>query len=317
MQYNKLLNSWLKARHISDSVISEFGIHWGANPILGECIVIPVMGNDGNFLFNKYRRNPLVKKEPKYLYDNGGKVTMYGFHKASFAGPSLLITEGEMDCLVAWAANIPAISSTGGAQSFQREWCELLRDKELTLCFDNDQAGGMGMAKTIKILADAGMSAYIVFIPDRPGIKDISDYVASGGDLGELMRTRMKFGSLQEVIDDRARRASLWQSTWFHDAYIEQNTEKEISGEKGGRERGTWEGSELEMAKQYPINNLVKFGRGGSAKCVWHSEKTGSMHYYRESNTVYCFGCSRAGDAIDVYRAIHGCSFKEAIKELI
>ncbi len=307
MQENSVLDDWLKRRHITENIINEFNIHWDVSPIMGECIIIPIQDQDGNFFFNKYRRNPLEDTKPKYLYDKGGKVTLYGFHKAKNAS-TILITEGEMDCLVAWSANIPAITSTGGAQSFQEDWRELFKDKDVTICFDNDEAGAKGMVKALGIIPHA----YIVFLPDRAGVKDISDYVSNGGDLHELLRTRIRFSSTQDVIDHRSQRLSLWQSTWFHDAYIDENTKPVYVT----RETTIDQKDEISRARTFPIQNLLKFNKDGKTKCIWHSESSASLHYYHPTNTVYCFGCGKHGDVIDVYRQLHNCSFKEALKAL-
>lgn len=311
MKENSFMHDWLYRRHISDSIISEFNVHWGTNPIFGECIVIPVLDFSGDFSFNKYRRNPLIKSDPKYVYDKGSKVTLYAWHKAR-AHDSVLITEGEMDCLVAWSANIPSVTSTGGALSFQEEWSVLFAEKEVTLLFDNDEAGGKGMAKTLAMIPHA----YVAFIPDRPGVKDISDYVASGGDLSELLRTRQRFTCLQDVIDDKARRQSLWQSTHFHDAFIKENTVPEYV--RPSSKISDSDNDKMMRAKAYPIDKLVEVNRAtGKALCVWHNERTASMHYYKDSNHVYCFGgCGKHGDAIDVYRALYSCSFKQAVDDL-
>lgn len=309
MQENMFTN-WFNNRKVSDSILSEFNVHWGSSPIMGPCIVIPVHDQDNNFVFNKYRRNPTQNITPKYMYDKGGHVTLYGYWKAK-EEKSILITEGEFDCLVAWSANIPAVTSTGGANSFQEDWVSLLADKEVTLCFDNDSAGGHGMAKVLMMIPHA----YILFLPDRPGIKDITDYVASGGNLAELVRTRERFTCLQDVIDDRAKRVAIYQSTWFHDSFIELNTVPEYLP-KEQKSYTSADASLLDKAKFYPINNLLKFDRVGNALCPWHNEKSSSLHLYRDSNTVYCFGCGKHGDSIDVYRAIHKCSFKEAISKL-
>lgn len=307
MQENIVLKNWLNNRCISDSVIESFGIHWGFNPTLGECIVIPVLNSEGEFLFNKYRRNPMVNTTgSKYIYDKGGRVTLYGLDKAKDFN-NILITEGEMDCLVAWSSHIPSVTSTGGANSFQEEWAEVLKDKDITICFDNDEAGARGMVRALNILPHA----YIIFLPDRPGVKDISDYVASGGDLIELMRTRVKFTCIQDIIDHKAIRQSLWQSTFFHDAYLAEH-DKPIYVKNNNNND-----DDITRAKHYPINELIKFDRNNKACCIWHKERTPSLHYYKDTNTVYCFGgCGRSGDAIDVYRQIANCSFKEAVKKL-
>jgi hypothetical protein len=310
MQENSFLQNWFNHRKVSDSILSAFGVHWGSSPILGECIVIPVKDEAGYFSFNKYRRDPRSDAKPKYLYDKGGVVTLYGWWKAK-EFPSILVTEGEIDCLTSWSANVPAITSTGGAMSFQEEWGQLLADKEVTLLFDNDSSGGTGMVKALSFVPHA----YICFLPDRPGIKDVSDYMSAGGDLHELLRTRIRFSSLQDVIDDKARRQATWQSTWFHDAYIEANTVPEYV--KTERKVSKKDGDMVARAKSYPITDLLKFNHSGFALCPAHNEKTPSLKYYADKNRCYCFGgCGKSFDAIDIYKIINNCTFKEAVAKL-
>lgn len=67
-------------------------------------------------------------------------------------------------------------------------------------------------------------------------------------------------------------------------------------------------------AREYPIGTLIKVVQN-KAKCLWHSEKTASLHVYK-TNTVHCFGCDKSGDAIDVYMGLKNCSFKEAVLAL-
>ena len=75
-------------------------------------------------------------------------------------------------------------------------------------------------------------------------------------------------------------------------------------------------GLDIEGARRFDIRKLVEFDRAGFARCVWHDEKTGSMKYYERNNTVYCHGCSKYGDSIDIYMKIRGVEFKEAVKAL-
>lgn len=329
MQKNIVLHNWLSRRKISDSVISEFNVHWGKHPILGECIVIPVNNPDGSFAFNKYRRSPLDDTrgdKPKYLYDAGSKTALYGLHAVRESDKVVFITEGEMDCLVARSANICSVSSTGGALSFQKEWASAFSGKEVVLCFDNDKAGGEGMVRAMEELKEGGFTGVIkvVLLPDRAGVKDISDYVASGGDIGELMKTARGFADMGEVVDDKSVRQATWRSTYFHDAYIKHHTKPEpkpiggvVDGMKGktiGKARGMQE--KIYSAKAYPIDQLMTFVRR-KAKCLWHNEDTESLHYYKDTNSVFCFGmCGRAYDSIDVYMKIKECRFKEAVDDL-
>lgn len=302
-----ILNDWLGRRKISDAVTMEFGVTVGFHPSFGDCIAIPIFNEDGSFSFNKYRRSPLSEEKPKYLYDKGSKATLYGYYAAK-KFQTILITEGEIDCLVAWSANIPAVSSTGGALSFQKEWAEFLKNKDVIVCFDNDGAGGEGMVKVLEILP----KARVLFLPDRPGVKDISDYAANGGDLNVLLKTAIHFPNIESVIENRAERMSLWKSTHFHDAYIARYS-KPVNVHT---ERSPFLGSKVENAKLHPITELMPFIHN-KASCIFHNERTASLHYYPDTNRCYCFGgCGKSFDSIDIYRRLNNCGFKEAVDKL-
>lgn len=311
MQEN-IYKSFLNNRKISDEVISEFGVYVGSNPTIGECLVIPVTDSEGNFLFNKYRRNPSSDDKPKYLYDKGGKVTLYGQHQVIRTdAKTVLVTEGELDTLVGWSSNIPSVSSTGGSLSFQSEWSSFFGDKETILCFDNDEAGGEGMAKALDIIPHAKL----LFLPDRPGIKDISDYVTNGGDLHALLKTAVRLSSLEQIVEHRSERLSTWHSTYFHDAYIKAHTTPTFV--RTSRPKDPEAKDKIARAKTYPISDLIKFDTRGFTKCLWHNEKHGSLKLYKETNTVYCFGqCGKVHDSIDVYMKLNNCTFTEAVKKL-
>jgi hypothetical protein len=70
---------------------------------------------------------------------------------------------------------------------------------------------------------------------------------------------------------------------------------------------------DIPKAKSYPIDQLIEF-KGNTARCIFHEERTPSMHYYEKSNRVKCFGCGKSGDSIDVVMQLRGCSLSEAVK---
>ena len=305
MQLNSVFKDWLNNRKISDKVLEDFGIYGE------EEIVIPVHDIDGTFVFNKYRRSPLSDEKPKYWYDRGGKVTLYGYHyfidkQIDSNSKVVLITEGEMDCLVAVSQNIPAVTSTGGAMSFQKEWEGLFLGIQPILCFDNDHAGAEGMVKALAIIPHAK----VMFIPDRPGIKDISDYVAGGGDLQTLIKTAKHFKDIADVKEDMQNRIANFQSVYFHEAYIKAHTKVNTH-----YERKTFSNDRITNAKLYPIPNLLEFNQN-KALCPFHNEKSASLHYYSKTNSCYCFGCGKPYDAIAIYMKKFGVGFKEAVDEL-
>jgi len=305
MKLNIVYKDWLNSRKISDKIIEDFNLHSD-----GDRLVIPITNQHGVFLFNKYRRSPLDEKSPKYTYDKGGKLALLGFHEC-LDKKTVLWLEGELDALVAWSLNIPAVSGTGGALSVSQDWKQFFAEREVVICFDNDNAGGEGMVKALELAPHAKL----MFLPDRPGIKDISDYVQNGGDLHALIKTARHFSSIEEILEDQAKRASVWQSTYFHDAYARR--QEDYRKVAPTRERDPAIKDKLTRAKAFPIDSMLKFNHSGSTTCLWHSESEPSLHLYKDQNKCWCFGgCGRGYDAIDVYQKLHNCSFIEAVEAL-
>lgn len=91
-----------------------------------------------------------------------------------------------------------------------------------------------------------------------------------------------------------------------------KNNDLIVSFMGGGQKRGKDMALNLQRAKDYPIDQLVKV-KHNKALCVWHNDTNPSMHYYRKTNKVYCFSCNKGGDAIDVVMQMKGCELPEAV----
>jgi hypothetical protein len=306
MQLNSLVLDFLYRRKITQEVIEKFDISQNIN----NNIIIPVRDANGAFLFSKYRRSPVVENGIKYFYDKGSSVALFAINEAK-KHDTILITEGEMDCLVAWSHNIPAVSSTGGALSFQKEWKEYFENKKVIICFDNDSAGAEGIVRVLGILPEA----QILLLPDRIGVKDISDYVSNGGDLHELLNTARQYLTIEEVKQDRGERIALWKNTFFHDAYIKEWERRNKPPMAKNLKYEPKTKADIIKAKAFPIDNILEF-ENNKTKCLWHAEKTPSLTYYPESNTCWCFGCGKYADSIEVAKKHYKLNFIEAVKLL-
>lgn len=99
---------------------------------------------------------------------------------------------------------------------------------------------------------------------------------------------------------------------------IKRNTFYLSALKPGGKEVGNGvTQNDIDRAKAYPIDQILKVRRDGTTRCVWCNDKDGDdLHYYRKGNSVWCFGCSKGGDAIDVYMQVTGVKFLEAVKKL-
>lgn len=309
MQLNTHHQHWLNKRGITDEVLRLFNITTFNHPQIGDCIRIPFSAEHA-----KYRRDPLQDLKPKYLYDAGGKVTLYGADHLQPTHKTVVVTEGELDTLVLWSQNIPAVSSTGGAMSFQEEWGEVLKDRDVYLCFDNDPAGADGMVKALRVVPHAK----VILLPQITDVKDISDYVSLGKDFRSLMAGAKHYADEAAIVEDKALRTATFLPTIFHEKWLEKNQPKVQQRHHGQSYTGD---DKILRAKSYPMDKLIAFVEQGAdrnkACCPWHNEKTPSLHYYKKSNSAYCFGgCGRSYDSIDAYMLLHNCDFKTAVREL-
>jgi hypothetical protein len=77
-------------------------------------------------------------------------------------------------------------------------------------------------------------------------------------------------------------------------------------------------------ARQIPILDVVSQllevknrGKSYVALCPFHEDKNPSLHIYPDTNTFYCFGCQKAGDAIGFVRLHLGYGFRQAVEYLL
>lgn len=308
MQYEESITNWLHRRKISDATLAEFGI------LSDNRITIPVADENGVFLFNKYRRNPFAPDlGPKYWYDKGQRTALFGLHLIKDK-PQVVITEGELDALVLWSHNIPAVSSTGGALSFQEEWVPFFKDKEVFICYDNDKAGGLGAVRTLRMIPHAR----VILLPENRGVKDVSDFYERNGDFRNLMAIAKHYVEHKDVVEDRNQRKSIDMggNNFFHDEWLkwwDQELERRRwEDEKLGDGASPQQGDDIVSAKRFPIQQLLKFNYQKKALCPFHNEKTPSLHLFPDNHT-YCFSCGKYADSIEIVRATRNLDFKSAV----
>ncbi len=322
------IKSYLNKRGISDATIENSGIIWDGNRI-----VIPVKDINGQTLFNKYRRSPLSESGPKYSYDKGATAQLYNIQSIDKAN-TIVITEGELDTLVLESHGIPAVSSTGGSGTFREEWGELFTGKEVFICYDNDIPGVMGALNVQGVIRHAK----IIELPSRPNVKDVTDFFIDSQRPVPLFTMLMANahtysvpgsnptikelnGRLVDAVAERRRLLNGEESVIYIEGIIDDLVGRiELKRKKAKPIGPSIDGDRLQRAKSVSIlsmqTSFMKFNRDGFSHCLWHSEKSPSMHYIASSNRVHCFGCGKHGDAIDVYMQIHKCTMKQALEVL-
>lgn len=275
------IKEWLNARGISDAIISQ-----AALSMLGGFIRIPIFNSEGNFLFHKFRRNPFDSDEttPKYTYEKGATVQLYCADDLNI-GNQLIICEGEFDCLALLSKGFNAVSSTGGATSFQESWAPLFAGKETFVCFDNDKAGIEGMIKVCRMIPHAK----VIPLPKEVGEHgDITDFFTKLGKTADDFKILMAVASPIPPPKPEPR--------------------------KRKHKRG--EGTDLEEAKKIPLARFLKINHAGFAKCQLHPDKTPSLKCYKD-NRWYCYSCGQGGDVIYLVMKMLNLTLPKAVAEMM
>lgn len=274
MQLNRTHKEWLINRGISESVLNKFNIQSELSKI-----VIPV-----NNSFNKYRRDPFSEDGPKYTYSKGSKVSLFNL-KILNQVDSIIICEGELDVLRLESEGLHAVTSTGGATSFQEDWIPLFKDKEVFVCLDNDSAGRLGTIRICSMIP----TAKVISLPDSLGEhSDVTDFFQEYNinDFKLLMKVASPL-DIKPKEDEPMKVKKIYKN-----------------------------GNKIEQAKSIPLESILRFNSVGKATCPFHTDKTPSLQKYK-NNSWHCFSCSAGRDTIDLIMKMHNLSFNDAIDYLL
>lgn len=176
--------SYLAGRGIGREVAATHRLGYVASPEPGDEHVagrlsIPYV-TPGGVLSVRYRT---LKDGPKYLSHTGDKVRPYNVMALHRVSMTLLLTEGELDCLVAQeATGLPAVGIPG-AQSWQSHFTYLFEDYERVIVLADGDDAGKELARKVCSALD---NAIAISMPDG---QDVNDFVMSQG--AQALRSRV------------------------------------------------------------------------------------------------------------------------------
>ena len=153
-------------RGLSDSTIDRFLLGWD-----GDRYIIPATYR--NIPFGVKRRQSEIDDgiEAKYIMIGGSRVGIFN-GEILWTVRDVTICEGEIDAMLLNQYGYNAVTSTGGAGSWQADWARLFTGvQNIYLLFDNDKAGRDGALRVRQSLA----RARIVTLPDD--VKDVGELV--------------------------------------------------------------------------------------------------------------------------------------------
>lgn len=290
------IREYLHSRGLSDEVIAAYDLGWD-----GRRIAIPITNRDGKIVSFKLAKDPEDQTDsPKMLAPLGSRLELYGWEEVFREPVFLVICEGEFDRLVLQSHGIPAVTSTGGAGTFRREWAKDFEAiRQVYLCFDRDEAGRQGALKVGRLIPHAC-------------IVDLPEEVGEGGDVTDFfVRLRHTPEDFEKLLADAkpVPPAPMPEPS--------THPPSEIGIDDTPRERID------RLKRTHPLEDIVSryvtLRRSSSTlmgRCPFHEDKTPSLAVYTSTQTFYCFGCSKRGDVITFIREVERLSFAAALEFL-
>ena len=179
---------WYDVRGYTEETVERFRLGY-----TGSWYTIPI------YIDGSFRNFQCLRHEPK-----GRRAWYEGLGALPFNFSILkltdwvVLTEGPVDAIMLRQNNIPAISQTGGAGTWNNEWFHyFINIKEIFIVYDNDEAGNAGAKHTAKKL---GMN--------RAKIYNFWDYTY-GFDVTDFFKQKGTRDEFLELIKGRA--VNLWK----------------------------------------------------------------------------------------------------------
>ena len=301
---------------------------------------IPIRDVDGK-IANVRRYNAKHKEKIKSYHDGtrgyGSPAQLFCAHLLTplkEGGPRqrVIITEGEWDCIALWQEGFQAVTTTNGANSYERSlpnWLPIFKGRDVVILLDCDKAGTAASEKVLAGLAGAGCkSVRRVQLPlsGTPDSKDITDYFHKEQHSSADLRALIKGTAPHEYPDPTvgAHRPPPPEDILDLQSFI-QIEDKTLAGRKI-RCKITVIGETSESfhaVEEFRIDRCKRMGKGGCIQCFGALQPATVPHGSREY-----IGSCMANDRsvqrqIAEYACVHGESIRidilkrETIKEFV
>lgn len=169
------LSDHLKSRGFTQEEVESTSLVVGRREFLQGTMTIPYVTSGHVTLI---RGRALSGGSQKYLTPPGQKGKLFNSDATFTAENELIVTEGEIDCMVLEQHGFPAVG-VSGAQGWQDSWASYFSEvRRVFVVFDNDDPGRRGAQKVVNSI---GPKARIVTMPEEVGKKnDPSEWFACG-----------------------------------------------------------------------------------------------------------------------------------------
>lgn len=171
--------AWLlDVRGLTADTVKARGLGWNAAAPPDGRYVIPCRDQAGT-LYDCRMYDPGNEDGRKYLWWRGSQPDLYGAEILATETDWVLLVEGELDQALARQDELPALTHSGGADTWRLEWSKALAGRHVVICYDNDKAGKQGRERVKRQLETVAAGVYFVTLPDEGD--DYTDYRVKRG----------------------------------------------------------------------------------------------------------------------------------------
>jgi DNA primase len=303
--YFDLYNHLRKEKFSHDAIYKAGLIQSNKKDVFYNYVVFPTI--EENKVTYLTGRHILDSHEYKHKHIIGGIPNLFNADLVS-GSSFIILTEAIIDCLTLLQNGFPAVSCLG-VNSFKiRHIKPFMENHKVYLMFDNDPIYDKGFRASLE-------SAWMLHT--RKGINARIVRLPLSGDVNELWLQSKK--DFKDKITESLYYAKDYYST-FH--FNKKSEEKQKKDRRKNRSKLTL--PNLEAVRSISIVEVVGDLIGveqanenrHTALCPFHEDETQSLSIYEDSNSFYCFGCSKKGDAVTFIRDLKDLSFGDTVKYL-
>jgi hypothetical protein len=206
----------------------------------------------GELLYQSVRYEPKDFRQRCPDGNGGWSWTTTGLTRVLYRLPELLesdpslpvfICEGEKDVEALRDLGLTATTNVGGANKWRSEYNKALRQRDVVIVPDNDDAGRQHAEQVAKALEGVAVSVRVVELPNLPSHGDVSDWLAAGGTAAELR--------------ELGERAPIWTSSNNENSYEGRNSDPLILSYEDFMKRAFGTGEEIAFELQRREIGLV------------------------------------------------------------
>lgn len=192
-----LLEKLKTQRGFTMETIERFNLGWDSR---SGRFTIPVLDLEGHLVnVRKYKMNAAKAADKMTSIMGHGERRIF-FPDVLDQHDTVVMTEGEMDAILARQYGFPAFSHTAGAAAWQRHWAPLFKDKTVFIVYDVDDAGRGGATVVAGSLKKFAKAVYTVVLPSTVKGFDVTNFFVDQGGTAE---------DFQRLLDDTAEKAEV------------------------------------------------------------------------------------------------------------